>query len=176
MEIEVLAARPLTYDGWIEKGRALRNIGHLYQFTVGDWVNEGEEIAGDRREQAIDDLGFDARTVTNWASVSRKIPAERRRAALDFSAHAAVAYQPLERQAELLDKAEAEDLGATELRAIIKGEQADAQPTDGVGMGLIRLLHELEACLKDRRATTLDKLTQARVVRDALSEFIDAQP
>jgi hypothetical protein len=110
-----------SYEQWEALGVMLARLSASSCWLIGDWLNFGETVYGERAYQAAD-LGLAVQTVTNYASVARKIPPERRRASLPYSYHAVVApLEPAEQDA-WLEKAEREGWTRRQLDAAVKGD------------------------------------------------------
>jgi hypothetical protein len=110
----------LTWDQWVAYGAQLKVVESAIQFWVGDWINAGDKLDRERVWQELHNLGFVKQTVLNWASVARKIPPERRRARIDYSLQAALAYIEPKLADKLLDEAVEGEWTVRELREKMK--------------------------------------------------------
>lgn len=101
----LLMRNDTTYEEWLNYGKSLSRQYSRCQFQVGDWINIGESLFGEKYAQALDDLMFAYGTLRNYASICARIPLEVRNPKLKF--HQAKHVAPLERheQKRLLDTA-----------------------------------------------------------------------
>ena len=95
-----------TFEDWQEKGLILQTLTDSMPFWVGDWCNHGEARFGEKYANAIRETGKSLSTVQNYAYTCKAIPIERRREALSFGHHAAVAGLPPRDQDKVLAWAE----------------------------------------------------------------------
>ena len=96
-----------TREAWLEAGRQLGRRIERDRWALGDWACHGERAYGDLAAAAVE-IGVAAKTLSNLASVARKIETSRRREVLSWDHHAAVASLPADAGDALLDRAEAE--------------------------------------------------------------------
>lgn len=119
-------ALTLDPDTSYERYEALLGmLGQVHRsasWIIGDAVEFGERIFGEKFAQAIEATGLAPTTLMNYASVCRRVPPERRRASLPFSSHALVASLPPREQTKWLKRAEAEDWTRRELDSALKGD------------------------------------------------------
>jgi hypothetical protein len=109
------------YGQWEALGAMLGALSHASCWLIGDWLEFGERAYGEKYAQAIEETGLAAQTLMNYASVARRVPPERRRAALPYSYHAVVAPLKPREQERWLKKAEREGMKRRELEAAVKG-------------------------------------------------------
>jgi hypothetical protein len=128
-EVGLKVKKKPSFDQWKETGSGLGVMRTAIPFAIGDWINFGEGEYGERWSQASDVFGqYDYNTVSNYASVCRKVPIEIRESVLSYSHHQAVAKLERDQQIYWLKKAISDPdedgrmLTSTELRAKIKGE------------------------------------------------------
>ena len=118
-----------TYDQWALAFGEMQALWvrsqHLWPWVLGDFVVQGEQRYGEKYAQAITVSGMRIQTLMNYASLCRRFPPERRRAALSPSLHDAVRGLGEREQERWLDWAE-EDQGVTRqrLRGAIAARQA----------------------------------------------------
>lgn len=106
--------------------RAAGEIKTAMSFIIGDLLNFGDARYGERYAQALDATGLSYSTLTNYASVMRKVAPSRRREGLRFGHHSEVAPLQPAQQIEWLDKAEANGWTRAELRdAMLDGRALD---------------------------------------------------
>ena len=96
-----------TREAWLEDGRRLGERTERDRWALGDWVVHGEREYGDLAAAATE-INVAAKTLSNLASVARKIETSRRREVLSWSHHAEIASLPVDVGDALLDRAEAE--------------------------------------------------------------------
>lgn len=119
----------MSYDRFEALGHFLGKVNRSCAFWIGDWLNFGEQIYGEKVAQAAEATGLAAQTLANRMSVCRHIPPERRRASLAFGVHAEVAYlEPRERDL-WLDRAEREQW----TRAKLRGEMRAVREVESDG-------------------------------------------
>jgi hypothetical protein len=114
----------LDLERWHAIGTNLSCFGRAIPWWVGDWWAFGEHRYGARREMT-EDPGWQGpayRTCANSAAVCRAFEISRRREALSFSHHEAVAALPTAEQDRLLDLAEREGWSRQRLRHAIKSD------------------------------------------------------
>ncbi len=82
---------------------------------IGDLVNAGEDRFGESFSQMCEGT-ISTEMINRYAAVARRVPIENRVASLSWSAHAAVARLPLDRQKPLLLDAERHGWTSDDLR------------------------------------------------------------
>jgi len=105
-------------------GWALGRIRDQSAWALGDWINTGQAIFGERYAAAIEATGRSKGGLMNIASVARRVPRSRRRADLSFGHHEAVARFDSQNQARWLEIAAHEGLSVEELRGRLKKPRA----------------------------------------------------
>ncbi len=118
----------LTFEQWAAIGGTLQRMGRAWQWWIGDWILHGAEHYAETYAAAIDTTGLEVQTLSNIASVSRRIPASRRREELSWSHHEAVACLPAAEQDEWLARAIAEGMTVARLRARLHPAAEAAPP------------------------------------------------
>jgi N6-adenosine-specific RNA methylase IME4 len=109
-----------TYEQWEAAGRALRSIEGSVHWWIGDWLNYGENVYGEKYKAAIETTGFDYQTLADDKWVAAKIEFSRRREILSFSHHKEVASLPPSDQDTLLACAERDHWNREQLRKQIR--------------------------------------------------------
>lgn len=94
-------------------------IKGLTSFLIGDGLNWGEGVYGDRYVQAAEATGLSPGTLMNYASVCRNVAKNRRREDLTFGHHAEVAKLEPEQQAAWLQRAVDERWTRSQMRLAI---------------------------------------------------------
>lgn len=106
----------LPFDAYAQTALAAGRFKSASSWWIGDLINFGEKLYGDRYVEAMEATGLAYETLTNYASVCRKVARSRRREQLRFGHHAEVAsLEPLEQEL-WLDAALANDWTRIELR------------------------------------------------------------
>jgi hypothetical protein len=114
----------LDRERWHAVGADLCRLDGTISWWVGDWWAFGEHRYGARRE-ITEDPGWQGpayQTCANRAAVCRAFEISRRREALTFSHHEAVAALPTAEQDRMLDRAEREGWSRQRLRDAIKSD------------------------------------------------------
>lgn len=100
-------------------GRAHRNVA----WKIGDWINFGEHRYKHKYAQAVELTNLRYETLMNYASIARRVPRERRRVELPFSAHAEVTKLSPQEQTAWLERAVQNEWKREELRAHIRPQE-----------------------------------------------------
>lgn len=110
-------------------GGGARGLSNTLQWAAGDLIVYGERLYGEKCYQALEFLGFDERTLSNYARVASAFPPARRRALpLTFSHHAEVAKLHPEEQDEWLDKTQKKGWPRAELRKALRATTGESGP------------------------------------------------
>lgn len=112
----------LPYEAYAEIARAAGRFKTASSWWLGDLVNLGEELYGEKYVPAMEHSGLAYETLSNYAWVCRRIPRSRRRENLRFSHHSEVAFLEPRQQKRWLDAAEESGLTQKQLRLAIKAE------------------------------------------------------
>jgi hypothetical protein len=91
---------------------------------IGDLLNAGDDRFGESFSQMCEGT-LSTEMLNRYASVARRVPIENRRPSLSWSAHAAVARLPHDRQKRLLLDAERHGWTSDELRAKAREAKVD---------------------------------------------------
>lgn len=110
-----------TFEQWEEIGRFIKKSSRSVQFWLGDWINYGENVFGEKYSQALEETDYTLGTLQNTAWVSSKIDPSRRRDNLSFGHHQNVAHLGEGEQERWLTIAEEEMLTVREMRDRIRG-------------------------------------------------------
>jgi hypothetical protein len=184
-----------AFDAWREEGEKLSFHASAHQWTLGDWIVQGEElkeIAGITRNQefkhgvysvAADITGLSVATIKDYAYVARNVPDDgRRNAKLGFGHHKLIAGLPEKLQLEFLSEMELGHLavGAARrrIRFVLNQGQPRHKPNDKNDLQaerIIRLGEELIEALSHDHLTAktpsvyfrlMDTVTKALEVLD----------
>ena len=101
---------PLQFALWCQRASP---------WWIGDMINRGEDLYGEEFGEVCGET-FSTEMVSRYASVARRVPAQNRRPALSWSAHAAVARLPHDQQKQLLLEAERQGWNSEELRKRVR--------------------------------------------------------
>lgn len=113
----------LPYETYESIGLMLTEVDDLVRWCCGDWIAYGEDTYKmDMYEQAVALTGMSYNTVQNWASLSRKIPPQRRRGGVRHSVHMEVKALPPADQKRLLTRAYREKIQSSQMRELVKIE------------------------------------------------------
>ncbi len=118
----------MEYDSFESVGAFLGWIKAWSSWAIGDWLNFGEGVYGERWAQAASKTRLSPDTLQHYQFVCRQIPESRRRIELSFSVHAVVARLNPKEQTYWLKKAVTKDWGEKELRSAIAAKRAETHP------------------------------------------------
>jgi hypothetical protein len=160
----------LSYERYEALGVAIGLMNRSCQWWVGDWLNFGEGVYGERFAQAAAATGLSEQVLLRRMYVAKQIPPSRRRASLPFSVHVEVAGLSAREQTAWLNKAERENWTRAELREHMRAartEQSPELPVDPTGVDMDQLVaaaRQLDAEKRDAGADYLvTKETMARL-------------
>lgn len=107
----------VPFDQYMAMAAMFSELHKRTAWYIGDLLNYGEKMYGEKYAQAEAVTGLNKQTLMNYASVCSQIPRSRRRANLNYSIHAEVAYLEPDEQKKWLDLAEKNDWKREDLRA-----------------------------------------------------------
>lgn len=113
----------VTWEEYERLGAFIGETNRACSWWVGDLVIAGEQIFGHIHAQIQVALDIDPQTISNRASVARRIPPEKRIASLPFSTHAEVAYLPPRERDKWLKEAERNHWTRSQLRLAMGKDQ-----------------------------------------------------
>ncbi|MEM6283233.1 MAG: hypothetical protein AAF787_13645 [Chloroflexota bacterium] len=88
----LIAPEAVEHDDYSELGRVLLKLSGSIQWLLGDWLCIGDNREwGETYEAVADELGYDVKTLQNYASVCRRVETSRRREVLSFGHHDVIA-------------------------------------------------------------------------------------
>lgn len=114
----------VPFEEWEKLGDQLKKCARSCNWWLGDWMNYGERVYGEKYAQAVEVTGLDYQTLANIAWVCANVGLSLRKENLPFSHHALVAKMPIETQRKWLDKAAAGNWSFMDFRAKIKAAKA----------------------------------------------------
>lgn len=106
----------LPYERYAELCWMLGKMHEAVRFAIGDAILYGEELYGEESYQAIEEMGLSEEARREYVRVAIRVPRSRRRKALSWSHHRAVAALEPAQQKEWLRRAEDESLSHHALR------------------------------------------------------------
>lgn len=98
----------VPYDQYEALAYMFGRVHRQTAWVLGDLLNYGEKVYGEKFSQAEAATGLAKSTLENYCSVCNRIPRSRRRKSLAFSIHAEVASLSPREQTEWLGKAVSE--------------------------------------------------------------------
>ena len=128
--VSLVISDSLLFDQWQEIGDSLRKVEGGVMWWLGDWLNHGEREYGEKYSQALDATDYAYQTLNGARWVADRIEPMRRRKSLTFGHHREVAALEVDRQEELLKKAEKENWTVKQLREAVQGPKEPAEPKD----------------------------------------------
>lgn len=108
---------PLQYALWCQRAGP---------WWIGDLLNAGDDRFGESFSQMCEGT-LSTEMLSRYASVARRVPIENRRPSLSWSAHAAVARLPHDRQKRMLLDAERHGWTSDELREKVREAMKDGE-------------------------------------------------
>jgi hypothetical protein len=121
------------FEVWQEIGSKLQFIEKYIQFKLGDWLNFGSGVYGEKYSQAVMETGYETKTLRNYSWICGKVAADARNAKLSFNHHALVAKYDSFVQIEELTIAEAQKMTVEEFREHLRKKYAPAGEGEGEG-------------------------------------------
>lgn len=122
--VGLVFTKDMPLEKWEELGHQLFRVETAWQWWIGDWINYGEQKWGETYKAAIEVTGRSAVTLMSVSSVCKEFQISRRREKLSFKHHAEVQALEPEKQDEILDQAEREELTTRQVRELVKGPPA----------------------------------------------------
>ena len=112
----------LDYESWAKDGVLLCEMHDLMPFAIGDWLNFGEQVYGQKYSQALSMTGLEYGTLVKYLMVSKAFPEGRRRSSsehyrISWSHYRMLLGKPEEDQDKWLDACQVNEMAVRELRA-----------------------------------------------------------
>ena len=126
------AREHLRLEDWISCGRRLGAMGRGVGWWLGDWLNFGNAVYGEKYARAARITGYDVQSLMNMAYVAARFDAGRRRERLSWSHHAELAALAAEEQDHWLERAERDRLSVRCLRMELRRGRAPEPPARDV--------------------------------------------
>jgi hypothetical protein len=122
-----------TFEDWQETGRILRKLDESIQWLLGDWIVMGEAYEYGERVAFAESIGFNVKTLDDYAYVARHVNFSVRTEKLSFGHHKLVASLPdIDEQERWLSAAAENHWSIARLRDEIYGEKALDKPINDV--------------------------------------------
>lgn len=119
----------MPYDSYEALGSFFGWVKRWTSWAIGDWLNFGEGVYGERFAQAAAGTQLSEQTLLQYQFVCRNVPQSRRHVGLSFGTHALVARLEPREQNYWLKHAVKKGWGERELREAMKAKRRDEQPT-----------------------------------------------
>lgn len=129
----------MGYEEWQNAGHMLAGVLSSSSWWLGDWLIYGREHYSDRYERAVHAAGLSYQTLRNYAWVAGRYPAGRRRPALSFQHHAALASLTVDEQEQWLQRAQEQGWTLRQLRSELSAGSKERDAPSGD----LRELHRL---------------------------------
>lgn len=120
----------LPYEEFSDLCWMLGKMHEAVRFAIGDAINYGEELYGEKAYQALELLNLSEAGRLEYVRVSSRVPRSRRRRDLSWSHHRAVAALDPAGQKEWLKKASEEQLSHHQLRDALRIGAGQLMPAD----------------------------------------------
>jgi hypothetical protein len=122
-----------SFKDWQETGRILRKLDESIQWLLGDWIVMGEAYEYGERVAFAESIGFNVKTLDDYAYVARNVNFSVRTENLSFGHHKLVASLPdVDDQERWLTTAAENHWSIARLRDAIYGEKALEKPINDV--------------------------------------------
>ena len=125
----------MPFERWEALAEMMGRLRSANCFWIGDLLNFGEGVYGERYAQGMEAFGLEYRTLTNYAYVCRNVARSRRSDRLSFAHHREVAPLDPAEQADWLTNAAEAGWSRSQLRdalrAIPAGGGEPAEPRGG---------------------------------------------
>lgn len=119
----------MEYESFESIGYFLGWMKRWTSWAIGDWLNFGAGVFGERFAQAASETKLAEATLQHYQFVCQNVPEERRRASLSFGVHALVARDDPKDQTYWLKMAEKKGWGERELREAKAAKRKELAPT-----------------------------------------------
>ena len=116
---------------WIRYGTRFGLLGRACGWWIGDWINYGNAVYGEKYSRAARITKHDVQTLMNMAYVAARFEISRRRENVSWSHHAELAALSPETQDRWLDRIGRDALTVRDLRLELRRDRA-AQQRDGL--------------------------------------------
>lgn len=152
-----------VFEEWDELGKKLRYIEQFIQFKLGDWLNFGSALYGEKYSQALEETDYAKQTLSDFAWVCGKIPIESRNPHVSFGHHKVVAKLDSFQQIEELQYAQESKLTMEEFRQYIKNKYGAKQdPSNGLPKEdePLNIITQILSLVRSRKLSALPKAAE----------------
>lgn len=111
----------VTKEELLEVGEIIKGLESSIQWVIGDLMNAIEFKWGEGYQPVAEALGYEVKTVYEWAYVCRKVSI-RMEKPLSFGHHQLVAKLPADAQVYWLQQAAEEEWSISQMRKAMKGD------------------------------------------------------
>ena len=152
----------LEYDAWVKDGTILCDMHDLLPFAIGDWINFGEQIYGEKYGQALALTGLDYSTLIRYSMVSKAFPPSRRRSAtlknkLTWSHYRHPLPLTEDEQEKWLDRCEDNNLNVRELKSALSVSKETSDPTKDAAAEFSKLVNSVIQQIPPRAVDLMTK-------------------
>lgn len=146
--------RELTQGEWLELRKTIQTIKQAYQWIVGDWMLYGFEREWSTTYEDMAALtGLKEKTVKEYTSICRNIPASIRMDKLSFGHFQLIATVPNEDKPGWIQRAIDEKMSVRDLYKAIHSEDPDPPPP--LSNNEIKLLSHFVRAIKQNRLSEI---------------------
>jgi len=121
-ETALIIQSDISFDEWMQVGNFLKQVNKCVLWWLGDWLNFGENIYGEKYSQALDETDYTYGGLANAAWVSRKFAISCRHENLSWSHHLEVVSLDIKKREKYLNDAEENNWSKNRLRNEISGK------------------------------------------------------
>jgi len=119
----------LSLERFTELCWLLGQMHEAVRFAIGDAIIQGEALYGEESYQAFEEMNISEEARREYVRVASRVPRSRRRKAVSWSHHRAVAALPPAEQKEMLRRAEDEHLSHHAFRDVLRNGAEPRQAT-----------------------------------------------
>ena len=162
-----------VFEEWDDLGKKLRYIEQFIQFKLGDWLNSGSALYGEKYSQALEDTDYAKQTLADFAWVCGKIPIESRNPHVSFGHHKVVAKLDSFQQIEELQYAQESKMTMEEFRQYIKGKYgvkpnaSSNLPKDDEPLNILTQILKL---VRSRKLSALPKASEVAWMQQTIKD------
>lgn len=110
----------LPVEEWVTLFSHYNGMQKHIQFLMADLIRFADSTYGNKYTAAVKATGLEAKTLQNYVSVAKAIPADERVLELGYSHHSVVSALPKKDRTKLLNEAKKEKLSVAELTKRVK--------------------------------------------------------
>ena len=155
----------LPIEEWKEIGLTLCEVSQSVMWWIGDWIRYGEGAYGEVYNQALEETGYEYKTLRNAVYVASRIKLSYRKDNLSWSHHAAVAPLVPREQKVWLNRAEKKGWSRRQLQEEIKkakeNKSDSEQDQDAAKHPLIQRINQFKGHLASMKEGEIGQLKKA---------------